>query len=100
MEQGSLIWPGLKAPYPVKCSKEFFEAMLKKHRGQTLRVGLNFSDPGEGSLGAYVQQELNTRMNPTVYIAGLLVDEGYAERSERGYIRFFSRRQSKNSTSE
>jgi excisionase family DNA binding protein len=90
VEKGARIWPGKKAPYPLKCSKEFFEGLLKKHRGQTTRVGLSFSEPGEASLGAYIRRELNTKMNPTTYIAGLLVEEGYAERSERGYIRFFS----------
>lgn len=98
VEGGARIWPGTKASSPVKCSKEFFEAMLKKYRGQTIRVGLSFSDPGEGSLGAYVQRELKTKMNPTTYIAGLLVNEGYAERSEAGYIRFFNRRKGSGNT--
>ena len=92
VEEGARIWCG-KARYPTKCSKEFFEGLLREHRGRTLKVGLSFSDPGEGTLGAYVRQELNTFMNPTAYIAGLLVEEGYAERPERGYIRFFNRRQ-------
>jgi excisionase family DNA binding protein len=97
IENGARIWPGSKAQYPIICSKEFFESLLKKHRGQTIRAGLSFSDPGAGTLGAYVQKELKTMMNPTAYIAGLLVNEGYAERSERGYISFFSRRKATDS---
>jgi excisionase family DNA binding protein len=93
VEDGARVWPGGKALYPVRCSKEFFGALLKKYRGQTVKVGLSFSDQGAGSLGAHIKRALNTKMNPTTYLAGLLVDEGYAERSEPGYIRFFSRRQ-------
>jgi hypothetical protein len=39
--------------------------MLTQFQGKELRVGLNFSNPGEGSLGEWIQANLPTKMNPT-----------------------------------
>jgi len=44
--------------------------------------------PRRGSLGEFIQQKLKTKMNPAVYLAALLIDEGYADPVQRGYIRF------------
>ena len=54
-------------------------------------VGGRFDAPGRGSLGEFIQQKLKTKMNPAVYIAALLIDEGYADPSRRGYIRLLSK---------
>jgi len=39
-------------------------------------------------LGEFIQQKLKTKMNPAVYVAALLIEDGYAEPARRGYIQF------------
>jgi excisionase family DNA binding protein len=87
---GADIWPG-KMPYPIKFPKEFMDAMLAHFRDQEIAVGGKFDDPGSRSLGEFIQQRLKIKMNPAVYVAALLIDEGYADAARRGYIRFRSR---------
>ena len=84
---GAEIWPG-NARYPLKFSQRFFADLLREFGGREVKVGLSFDRPEPGSLGEWVKKKLNTRMNPTVYLAGLLIEEGYAERSARGVISF------------
>jgi excisionase family DNA binding protein len=87
---GADIWPG-KMQYPIKFPKHFMDAMLERFRDAEVPVGGKFDDPGRGSLGQFIQQELQTKMNPAVYLAALLIDEGYADPVRRGYIRFRSK---------
>jgi len=85
---GAEIWPG-KMPYPIKFSKSFMEAMLAHFRPGDVAVGGSFDGPSPGSLGEFIQQKLQTKMNPAVYIAALLLEEEYADQSHRrGYICF------------
>jgi len=86
---GADIWPG-QMQYPIKFPKLFMDAMLKRFLGAEVPVGGKFDDAGRGSLGEFIQQQLQTKMNPAVYLAALLIDEGYAEPARRGYIRFRS----------
>jgi excisionase family DNA binding protein len=88
VKTGARIWPG-KMQSGLYFSHEFFERMMSQFRGKELPVGLNFSNPGSGSLGEWIQENLPTKMNPTYCVAGLLVAEGYAERKGAGVIRFF-----------
>jgi excisionase family DNA binding protein len=88
VKTGAWIWPG-KSQSGLYFSREFFERMMSQFQGKELAAGLNFSDPGEGSLGEWIQNNLPTKMNPTFCVAGLLVAEGYAERKRAGVIRFF-----------
>jgi excisionase family DNA binding protein len=85
--KGAEIWPG-KMPYPIKFPKQFMDALLSHFQGQEAPVGGKFDDPVRGSLGEFIQDKLKIKMNPAVYLAALLIDEGYAESSRRGYIRF------------
>ena len=87
VEDGAEIWPG-QMRYPIKLPKHFMEKMLAHFRIGEFPVGGKFDDPGHGSLGEFIQQELKIKMNPAVYLAALLIDEGYAESTRRGYIRF------------
>jgi hypothetical protein len=73
--------------YPIKFPKHFMDAMLERFRDAEVPVGGKFDDPGRGSLGEFIQQNLQTKMNPAVYVAALLIDEGYADPVRRGYIR-------------
>ena len=57
-----------------------------------MRVGLSFGGPEEGSFGQWIQEKLPTKMNPACYVAGLLIEEGYAERARAGVIRFLPQR--------
>lgn len=41
-------------------------------------VGGSLDVPVRGSLGEFIQQKIKTKMNPAVYVAVLLIDEGYA----------------------
>ena len=45
-------------------------------RGKEVRVGGKFDDPGRDSLGEFIQRNLKTKMNPAVYVAALLIEEG------------------------
>jgi hypothetical protein len=62
-------------------------ALLEAFRGREIPVGSKFDDAGVGSLGEFIQEKLKIKMNPAVYLAALLIDEGYAESSRRGYVR-------------
>jgi excisionase family DNA binding protein len=84
---GADIWPG-KMQYPIKFPKQFMDALLKRFHDAEAPVGGKFDDAGRGSLGEFIQQKLGTKMNPAVYLAALLIDEGYAAPARRGYIRF------------
>jgi excisionase family DNA binding protein len=86
---GAEIWPG-HMQYPIKFPKEFMEAMLGRFRDEEVPVGGKFDDPGRGSLGEFIQKKLKIKMNPAVYVAALLIEEGYAAPARRGYIRFRS----------
>jgi excisionase family DNA binding protein len=87
---GADIWPG-RMQYPIKFPKQFMEAVLSHFRATEVAVGGKFDDPGRGSLGEFIQQKLKIKMNPAVYLAALLIEEGYAEPTRRGYIRFRSK---------
>jgi excisionase family DNA binding protein len=87
---GAEIWPG-QMQYPIKFPKHFMDAMLERFRDAEAPVGGKFDDPGQGSLGEFIQLQLQTKMNPAVYLAALLIDEGYADPARRGYIRFHSK---------
>jgi excisionase family DNA binding protein len=87
---GAEIWVG-KMRYPIKLPKSFMDTLLVHFPEAEVPVGGSFDGPTPSSLGEFVQQELKTKMNPAVYVAALLIDEGYAEASRRGYIRFRSR---------
>lgn len=89
---GAMIWPG-KTGSPLRFPAEFFQAVVSRFGGSEVEVGASFSGPTPDSLGAFIQQNLPTRQNPAVYVAGLLIEEGYAERAGRGRIRFFPQRQ-------
>jgi len=83
---GAEIWPG-KMRYPIKFPKSFMDAMLEHFPRGEVAVGGSFDGPVRGSLGEFIQQKLKTKMNPAVYVAALLIDEGYADASHRGFIR-------------
>lgn len=72
--------------------RQFFERLLREFRGREVRIGSKFDDPGPGSLGEWIQKDRGVKMNPAVYVAGLLVRLGYAEYSRRGYVRFHQER--------
>jgi hypothetical protein len=86
---GAEIWPG-KMRYPIKFPRSFMKALLSRFSEPgDVAVGGSFDGPSPGSLGEFIQQKLNTKMNPAVYIAALLINEGYADASaRRGYIEF------------
>jgi len=88
---GAEIWPG-QMRYPIRFPKNFFDSLLRRFRAQEVNVGLQFDRPGKDSLGEWIKKNLPTKMNPATYVAGLLIDEGYAERAGRGVIQFYDRR--------
>ena len=73
--------------YPIKFPKQFMDSLLTHFRDGEIPVGGKFDDPSRGSLGEFIQQTLKIKMNPAVYLAALLIEEGYAEQPRRGYIR-------------
>src|SRR5260221_3440264 len=75
---GAEIWPG-KMRYPIKFPKSFMDAMLARFPEGEAAVGGSFDGPSRGSLGEFIQQKLKTKMNPAVYVAALLIEEGYAD---------------------
>jgi hypothetical protein len=84
------IWPG-KMRYPIKFPKPFMADLLTQFSGRTIPVGGSFDGPPPGSLGEFIQQGLGTKMNPAVYLAAILIEEGYADAPKRGYIRIHLR---------
>ncbi len=84
--EGAKVWPG-KMRYPITFPKSFMDRLLVRFTGNEVAVGGTFSGPDPDSLGEFIQEELPTKMNPAVYIAALLIEEGYADESRRGYIR-------------
>lgn len=93
--EGARIWVG-KSRQPLTFDRAFFERLLAELGGRgEIRIGSKFDDPGPGSLGAWIQQDQGIAMNPAVYIAGLLVDEGYADCPRRGKIVIFPERRAK-----
>jgi excisionase family DNA binding protein len=89
--RGAEIWPG-QMRYPVKFPREFMDKLLAHFRTGEFPVGGKFDDPGQGSLGEFIQRELDLKLNPAVYLAALLIDEGYAEETRRGYLRLVPKR--------
>jgi excisionase family DNA binding protein len=86
---GAEIWPG-QMRYPIRFAKSVMKDLLAHFntRGD-VAVGGSFDGPSSGSLGEFIQQRLNTKMNPAVYVAALLLEEGLAEPSpRRGHISF------------
>ncbi len=83
---GADIWPG-KMQYPVKFPKQFMDALLEHFSLGEFPIGGAFDNPTRGSLGEFIQQKLKMKINPAVYLAALLINEGYAEDVRRGYIR-------------
>jgi|HubBroStandDraft_2_1064218.scaffolds.fasta_scaffold369750_1 excisionase family DNA binding protein len=88
---GADIWPG-KMQYPIKFPKSFMDDVLTHFSEKEVAVGGSFDRPLRSSLGEFIQQKIKTKMNPAVYLAALLIEEGYADASRRGYIRFHGRR--------
>jgi excisionase family DNA binding protein len=84
---GADIWPG-RMQYPIKFSKQFMDELLTHFQGDEVAVGGQFDNPTRGSLGEFIQKKLGTKMNPGVYLAALLLEEGYADPGRRGYIKF------------
>jgi len=84
---GAEIWPG-KMRYPIRFPKSFMDAMLAQFPEGEVPVGGSFDGPVNDSLGEFIQRTLKTKMNPAVYLAALLIEEGYADASRRGYVRF------------
>jgi excisionase family DNA binding protein len=79
------ILPG-NMRYPIRFPRAFWDKLLAYYAGKEIAVGGSFDGPHEGSLGEFIQTEIKTKMNPAVYIAALLIADGYAEESRRGYI--------------
>jgi hypothetical protein len=65
--------------YPIKLPKSFMDALLTHFSEGEVAVGGGFDGPAHGSLGEFIQQKLHTKMNPAVYVAALLIEEGYAD---------------------
>jgi len=87
---GADIWPG-KMQYPIRFPKWFMDDLLATFSEREVPVGGSFDGPLRGSVGEFIQQKIKTKMNPAVYLVALLIEEGYADASRRGYIRFQSR---------
>ena len=87
IRDGAEIWLG-RMRYPIKIPREFTRALLSHFDQAEVAVGGSFDGPTPGSLGEFIQRELPTRMNPAVFVAALLINEGYAVATRRGYIRF------------
>ena len=88
--QGLEVWPG-KMKYAVKFPAQFTEILLKHFAGKVISVGGSFDGPTAGSLGEFIKDKLKLTLHPAVYLAALLIDEGYAEPAGRGKILFIKK---------
>jgi excisionase family DNA binding protein len=87
VETGARILMG-EMRYPIVCDAMFFSDLLAAFADRgVVRAGTSFSGGEPGSVGAWIQERLGTKMNPTYAILGMLIAEGYAERPKRGCVR-------------
>ena len=83
---GVAIWPG-KMLYPIRFPASLLGELAKRFGGSEFPVGGTFDAPTKGSLGEFIQQRLEIKMNPAVYLAALLIDEDLAVETRRGYLK-------------
>ncbi len=76
---------------PVSFPQYFMHAVLERFAGKEVPAGGSFDGPTRGSLGEFIKDKLKLTLNPAVYLAALLIDEGCAETAGRGKIRFLSK---------
>ncbi|MDX2181481.1 MAG: hypothetical protein SFV18_17940 [Bryobacteraceae bacterium] len=85
-----------KSGMPGEATQEQLRELLARFVGRTVEIGSHFTQPSAGSIGAWLNDN-RTRgqaMGRAVYVGGILIAEGYAERVKRGIIRIFpSKRQ-------
>jgi len=69
-------------------SKTQWQALLHHFQGRTVKCGTKQSNPPEGSVGAWLQKNVQDRTLGS-YVCPLLIHEGYAKKgSVRGIIEF------------
>ena len=75
---------------PENFSGENYWKLLQHFAGKDVRIG-SFMDPEERTLEYWLGYELNpAQWGLGTYICAILIHENYAERPERGWIRFKS----------
>ncbi len=89
VETGTKIWVGTAMLSPLRFTKEQWAALLGQFREKTIPAGLSFDKPEAGSMGDWIQANWKTKIGPATYVGGILIAEGYAERTRPGEIRFF-----------
>jgi len=92
VSSGAQMYLGTMETALPYCDREFFTDLLAEFRGREVQLGRGFQYPAPpDTLARYVQEHLGTTWNPVGYVAGLLIDEGYAKAVRPDYIRFSNR---------
>lgn len=89
VRDGVKVWVGESRQLRT-FDRELFSRLVKRFHGKTVEIGSSFSDPKRDSVGEWLVKECRVKGgNPAVYLTAILVDEGYAEKVKRGWVRFF-----------
>lgn len=72
----------------VTVTKEQYKALLKQFQGATVIAGTSRTRVPQGSIGKWLQINV-TKTAIASYVCPILINEGYAERLDNGFIRFF-----------
>jgi hypothetical protein len=74
----------------IKVTKDKFIDLLKNFSNQTINVGTSKTDPPEGSLGAWLKENV-TKIAIASYVAPILIEEEYAERGVAPNIKLINK---------
>ena len=88
VREGTIIYYGEEFKYTIKISQEQYNTLIKHFRGQIAEAGTSRTDPPRGSVGEWLQQNVN-RTAIASYVCPILIDQKYVERAGRTEIRFF-----------
>ena len=84
---GTTIGYGNGFQFRATISNTQYEAILKHFSGKEVKVGTSMDKPPVGSVGHWVKANVN-KSGLMSYIGAILVEEGFAAKPKRGWIRF------------
>ncbi|VEF49132.1 Uncharacterised protein [Bacillus freudenreichii] len=87
VEEGVKILYGDKQQMAEVTSRQFV-ALLDSFRCKTVNVGASRTNPGPGSIGEWLKNNVS-KVAIASYIAPILIHEGFAEKVDNYRIRFY-----------
>lgn len=84
---GTTIRYGEAFKWTATISAAHYKSILQKFGGKEIRIGTSKDKPPAGSVGEWVKEHIN-RSGLMSYVGAVLVEEGFAVKPKRGWIRF------------